>query len=92
MSESAKLLIVPIVLTTGSLRFAEVQEAAVAQDVINSLAAVEEVRTEMIGDLEDHGWALQSIRAERNGRPWEEDELEALGDGQFVFFETSNLL
>lgn len=71
----------PIVLTTGSLRFAEVQEDAVAQDIINSLAATEEARTELIGDLEDQGWALQRIRAERSGRPWDEDELEALGDG-----------
>lgn len=78
---AARPLIVPIVLTTGSLRFAEVQEDAVAQDIINSLAATEEARTELIGDLEDQGWALQRIRAERSGRPWDEDELEALGDG-----------
>lgn len=79
---SAKSLIVPIVLTTGSLRFAEVQEDAVAQDVINSLfAETEEVRAEVNGDLDDHGWALQKIRAEHNGRSWEEEDLEALGDG-----------
>ena len=73
---SAKPLIVPIVLTTGSLRFAEVQEDAVAQDVINSLVAeTEEVRTEVNGGLDDHGWALQKIRAEHNGRPWEEEQV-----------------
>jgi len=84
---SAKPLIVPVVLITGSLRFAEVQEDAVAQDVINHLVAIQEVRAEVIGDLEDHGWALQKIRVEHNGRTWEEDELEALGDGQFMYFD-----
>ena len=81
-------LIVPIALTTGSLRFAEVQEDARAQDVLNWLIASGEIRTEVIGDLDDHGWALQKIRAEHNGRTWEEDELEALGDGQFMPCET----
>ena len=80
-------LIVPVVLTTGSLRFAEVQEDATAQDVLNCLVASDEVRTEVIGDLDDQGWALQKIRAEQNGRKWDEAELEALGDGQFMLCE-----
>jgi hypothetical protein len=84
---STKHLIVPVVLTTGSLRFAEVQEDAVARDVTDYLIAIQEVRTEVIGDLEDHGWALQKIRVEHNGRTWEEDELEALGDGELMFLE-----
>lgn len=75
-------LIVPTVLTSGSLHFAQVAQAAVAQDVINALLASNEVRTEILGDLDDQGWALQGIRAEHSGRSWEEDELEALGDGK----------
>jgi hypothetical protein len=75
-------LIVPTVLTTGSLHFAEVQQNATAQDVIDALAT-DSVKLEVLGDLEDHGWALQTIRAEQSGRPWEEAELEALDDGQY---------
>jgi diaphanous 1 len=85
---SVRPLIVPIVLTSGSLRFAEVREDATANDVIHSLVSIEEVKTEILGDLEDHGWALQRIRVEHSGRTWEEDELEALGDGQFMLSET----
>lgn len=75
-------LIVPTILPTGSLHFAEVDPNATAQDVINTLIALEGVKPEILGDLEDQGWALQKIRAEQSGRPWEEAELEALGDGQ----------
>ena len=51
------------------------------EDVINSLIALDDVRSEILGELEDNGWALQKIRVEHNGRTWEEDELEAFGDG-----------
>lgn len=74
-------LIVPTILPTGSLHFAEVDENAAAQDVIDTLVAQDGVKAEILGDLEDQGWALQQIRAEQPGRPWEEAELEALGDG-----------
>ncbi|KAJ6583786.1 hypothetical protein B0H10DRAFT_2168123 [Mycena sp. CBHHK59/15] len=74
-------LIVPTILPTGSLRFADVGQNATAQDVIDTLLALDGVRSEVLGDLEDQGWALQKIRAEQSGRPWEESELEALGDG-----------
>ncbi|KAJ6515515.1 hypothetical protein C8R45DRAFT_809608 [Mycena sanguinolenta] len=74
-------LIVPTILPTGSLRFAEVQQNATTEDVIEALIAIDGVKTEMLGDLADQGWALQTIRGEQSGRPWEEAELEALGDG-----------
>lgn len=75
-------LIVPIQLVTGSLHFAELlSEEGTAQDVIDHLSKSEEVRRDILGDLEDQGWALQRIREERSGRPWEEDELVGLGDG-----------
>ncbi|KAK0190552.1 armadillo-type protein [Armillaria mellea] len=70
---------VPTIFTTATLHFAEVSEDATAQDVIDAL--IETARAEVLGGLDDQGWALQKIRVERNGRPWEEDELEALGDG-----------
>lgn len=79
------LLIVPTILCSGSLHFASVSHDAVVQDVIDSLVTLEEVREDVLGDLQPQGWALQRIRKEHNGRAWEEEELEALGDGQFSF-------
>jgi diaphanous 1 len=84
-------LIVPTVLPTGTLHFAETKPDGTAQDVIDSLAALREVRSEVIGDLEAYGWALQRIRSEQAGRPWEEDELEALGDGVYCCSSKTHL-
>lgn len=78
-------LIVPTLLTNGSLHFAKVQLDGTIHDVINSLVAINEVTSDILGDLEAAGWAIQKIRIEENGRPWEEDELEAIGDGQAIF-------
>jgi hypothetical protein len=74
-------LIVPVILVTGSLHFAEIRKDGKAQDVVNFLLETEGTKTEILGDLEDSGWALQQIRVEQSGRSWEEDELIALGDG-----------
>jgi diaphanous 1 len=74
-------LIVPTALVSGSLHFAEIDNNGRAQNVIDSLIAVDEVRQDILGPLEESGWALQRIRVEEPGRSWEEDELEALGDG-----------
>jgi diaphanous 1 len=75
-------LIVPTQLANGSLHFAEVGQDGTAQDVINALDALDEVKKDESIYEGGHGWALQRIRIEQNGRPWEEDELEALGDGE----------
>lgn len=75
-------LIVPIILPTSSLHFAEILENGSAQDAIDALLRIEGVVKEVLGDLEDCGWALQKIRAEKCGRVWEEDELATLGDGK----------
>ncbi|KAG6861568.1 hypothetical protein C0995_014864 [Termitomyces sp. Mi166 len=74
-------LVVPTILVTGSLHFAEVFEDSIAEDVINVLIVLDDVKNEVLADLEDYGWALQRIRVEPSGRVWEEAELEALGDG-----------
>jgi hypothetical protein len=78
-------LIVAVQLVTGSLHFAELQsEDGTVRDAIDYLTKLDEVRREVLGgagDLEDKGWALQRIREERSGRPWEEYELVALDDG-----------
>jgi len=77
-------LIVPTLLTTGSLHFASVKPDSTARDVIDSLVALDEVRVDILGDLEEAGWALQQIHREESGRIWEERELKAIGNGQIV--------
>ncbi|KAJ4496810.1 formin homology 2 domain-containing protein [Lentinula lateritia] len=75
-------LIVPIILVNGDLQFVEVDHGATVQDVLNELLETSDVKNNILGDLEDQGWALQRLRFERKGRRWEEEELEALGDGK----------
>jgi hypothetical protein len=74
-------LIVPILLPTGSLHFASVKHSGTVQDVIDALGSIDEVRQDILGDLQSASWALQLIRNEPHGRQWEEAELESLGDG-----------
>jgi diaphanous 1 len=75
------ILIVPTVLPSGSLHFASVQQHGTVADVINALSDLDEVKSEMLGDLHPRGWAIQLFRKESPGRQWEEAELESLGDG-----------
>ena len=77
-------LIVPVLLVTGSLHFAEIQTDGKAQDVVDVLLREEGIKAEILGDLEESGWVLQRIRIEPAGRPWEEDELMYLGDGELL--------
>jgi diaphanous 1 len=75
------ILIVPTVLPSGSLHFASVQQHGTVADVINALSNLDEVKSDVLGDLRPRGWAVQLIRKEAPGRQWEETELESLGDG-----------
>ena len=77
-------LIVPVLLVTGSLHFAEIQIDGKAQDVVDVLLREEGIKAEILGDLEESGWVLQQIRIEPAGRSWEEDELMYLGDGELL--------
>jgi len=81
MPDGPDTLIVPTVLTTGTLHFAEVSKDSNARNVIDTLLSIEGLKEEVLGNLEDSGWALQKIRTEPKGRPWEEEELLAFGDG-----------
>jgi hypothetical protein len=81
---SDDILIVPNVLPSGSLHFASIQHDGTVGDVINSLSALDEVKSDVLGDLPPSGWAIQLIRKESPGRQWEEDELESLGDGAYL--------
>lgn len=76
-------LVVPVILVTGSLHFAEIRKDGKVQDVINFLLETEGAKAEILEDLKESGWALQKIRVEQSGRTWEEDELMALGDGWY---------
>lgn len=77
-------LIVPVVLPSGSLHFATISRDGTVQDVVESLVVNDELISEILGDLQPYGWALQRIRREHNGRQWEEEELEALGNGVYT--------
>jgi diaphanous 1 len=77
-------LIVPTVLSSGSLQFASVQQDGTVGDVIDSLTVLDEVKSDILGDLPPLGWAIQLVRKEPPGRQWEEDELESLGDGMWL--------
>lgn len=83
----ASTLIVPIILVTGDLQFAEVKHDATVQDVLDVLSAIPGLKKDILGDLdagqnEQTRWALQKLRSEQKGRRWEEEELEGLGDGE----------
>jgi diaphanous 1 len=81
---SDDVLIVPAVLPSGSLHFASIQQDGNVGDVINSLISLDEVKSDILGDLVPHGWAIQLVRKELPGRQWEQDELESLGDGTYL--------
>ncbi|KIK67748.1 hypothetical protein GYMLUDRAFT_68769 [Collybiopsis luxurians FD-317 M1] len=77
-------LLVPVLLVNEDLEcgWTEVGHEATAQDVLNKLLAeTPNAKRDILGDLEDQGWALQKLRREEKGRKWEEKELEQLGDG-----------
>ena len=89
---SDDILIVPTVLPSGSLHFASVRHDGTVGDVINSLSALDKVKSDVLGDLPPCGWAIQLIRKESPARQCEEDELESLGDGTYPCNLPSNSL
>lgn len=76
-------LIVPISTPSGSLHFASIPTDGTVDDAIHVLLTDEEATSEILGDLDSYGWGLQRMRKERNGRQWEEEELERLGNGVY---------
>jgi len=79
MSDNA--LIAPVLLPSGSLHFSAVKADSIVQDVIKALTQLEDVQEDVLGDWECNEWAVQKLRKEPPGRPWEELELESLSDG-----------
>lgn len=75
-------LIVPVVVPSGSLQFATISATGTVQDLLDDLTGNDEVTSQLLGDLQPYGWAIQQIRKEHSGRQWEEEELEALDNGK----------
>jgi diaphanous 1 len=75
-------LIVPIEIPAGSLQFVTITSTGVIQDLLDTVEGDKHILTQLIGDLPSYGFAIQRIRKEHNGRQWEEDELERLGNGK----------
>ena len=61
-------LLVPTLSPSGALHFATVGEQATAQDVINVLSVLDEVKEDILGDLQEAGWAIQKIFRGLDGR------------------------
>ncbi|KIK96072.1 hypothetical protein PAXRUDRAFT_32637 [Paxillus rubicundulus Ve08.2h10] len=74
-------LVVPMLLLDGSLQYPSVSLDATAQDLIEILVRLEEVKSTVLGDIAPSAWAIQRVRKEEPGHRWEESELVALGDG-----------
>lgn len=81
---AAQPLIVPTLSPSGALHFAAVTPNATAQDIIDALSVLEEVRDEILGDLLDSGWAIQRIRKQAAGTT-ESDDGKSLGNGLCAF-------
>jgi diaphanous 1 len=77
-------LIVPTLSPSGALHFAAVQPNATAQDVIDALSGLDEVRDEVLGDLPDNGWAVQRIRRKLEPGSRSETHLVSPGHGLFI--------
>lgn len=75
-------LIVPVLIPSGTLQFSTLMTSATLQDLLDDLTANGEITTQILGDLQPYGWAIQQVRKEHAGRQWEEDALEALGNGK----------
>lgn len=84
-------LIVPTLSPSGALHFAAVGREASAQDIINVLSVLDEVKEDILGDLQEEGWAVQRILKGVEGRL--PNGTNKLGDGTGLFYEkiTTNL-
>lgn len=78
---SDDLLITPVISPSGTVHFASVPHDATIQDIITALSRSEDVREDILLDLPDSGWDIQSVRKEQQGRSWEDTELEELEIG-----------
>ncbi|KAH7919532.1 hypothetical protein BV22DRAFT_1075069, partial [Leucogyrophana mollusca] len=78
---ASESLIVPTLLPNGSLQYPTTSSTATALEFVANLLQHDEVKSEILGDLSEGAWALQRIRRQPKGHQWEEEDLEALGNG-----------
>lgn len=76
------LLVIPVLSPSGTLHFTSVDGNASIEQVIVALLQTTDVSRQVLGALDDNGWALQRIRRVPVGRIWQEEELEGLKDGE----------
>ena len=74
-------LIVPIEIPSGSLQFVPISPNGTIQELLDSVTTNVDIASQLLEDLSPYGFAVQQIRKEHNGRQWEEDELDTLGNG-----------
>ena len=74
-------LIVPIEIPSGSLQFVTISPNGTIQELLDSVTTNIDITSQLLEDLSPYGFAVQQIRKEHNGRQWEEDELDTLGNG-----------
>lgn len=74
-------LTVPVLLLDGSLRYPSISADTTAEDLIETLIQLDEVKCTVL-DVAPSAWGLQRVRKEKPGRSWDETELAALGDGR----------
>ncbi|KIM29475.1 hypothetical protein M408DRAFT_8151 [Serendipita vermifera MAFF 305830] len=61
-------LIVPTLSPSGAIHFAAVRREATAQDIIDALSVLDEVKEDILGDLQENAWAVQRIHRGLEGR------------------------
>lgn len=61
-------LIVPTLSPSGAIHFAAVRREATAQDIIHALSVLDEVKEDILGDLQENAWAVQRIHRGLEGR------------------------
>ncbi len=77
------LLVVPLLTTSGSSHTVSVENVATIGNVIDVAISCLDLRSEVLGHLAgDHGWAMQRVRREKQGKVWVDGEMECIGDGE----------
>lgn len=75
---------VPVLLLDDTLQYPTISADTTAQDLIETLIQLDEVKCTVLDVVEPSTWALQRVRKEKPGRSWDETELVALSDGKIL--------
>ncbi|KAF8443028.1 hypothetical protein L210DRAFT_3153707 [Boletus edulis BED1] len=77
-------LTVPVLLLDGSLQSPSISPDTTAQDLIETLIQLDEVKRTVLDVVAPSDWTLRRVRKEKPGRLWDETELATLGDDILV--------